>query len=256
MGTQWHTTFWAPESLQMVTAAMKLKDACSYGKVMTNLDNMCESRDITLPTEVHLVKAVVFPVVIYGCENWNIKKAEHWRIDAFEMWCWRRLLRVLGLQGEPTSPSQRQSVLNIWWKDWCRSWNSSTLATWCEELPHLKRPWCWERLKMGKEGINREWDVWMASPTQWIWVWVKSGSWWWRGMSGMLKSTGSQRVGHDWETELNWASFLGIWMLSSPRTVLGNTVFYPLNDLTTFVKNRLTIWVKVLLVSEFFSIDL
>ena len=71
----------------MVTAAMKLKDACSYGKVMTNLDNMYKSRDITLPTEVHLVKAVVFPVVMYGCESWTIKKAEHWRIDAFELWC-------------------------------------------------------------------------------------------------------------------------------------------------------------------------
>ena len=86
MGTQQHTTFWDPESLQMVTAAMKLKDACSYGKVMTNLDNMCKSRDIPLPTEVHLVKTVVFPVVIYGCESWTIKKAEHWRIDAFELW--------------------------------------------------------------------------------------------------------------------------------------------------------------------------
>ena len=78
---------WAPKSLQMVTAAMKLKDACSYGKVMTNLDNMCKSRDINLPTEVHLVKAVVFPVVIYGFESWTIKKAEHWRIDALEVWC-------------------------------------------------------------------------------------------------------------------------------------------------------------------------
>ena len=192
MGTQWHTTFWAPESLKMVTAAMKLKDACSYGNVMTNLDNMCKSRDITLPTEVHVIKALVFPGVIYGCESWTIKKAEHWRIDAFELWCWRRRLRVLGLQGEPTSPSERQSVLNIWWKDWCRSWNFSTLATWCEELPHMKRPGCWERLKMGREGIDRGWDGWMALPTQWTWVWVKSGTWWWTGKSGVLKSMGSQ----------------------------------------------------------------
>ena len=71
----------------MVTTAMKLKDACSYIKGMTNLDNMCKSRDITLPTEIHLVKTVVFPVVLYGCESWTIKKAEHWRIDAFELWC-------------------------------------------------------------------------------------------------------------------------------------------------------------------------
>ena len=210
MGTQWHTTFWAPESLQMVTEAMKLKDTCSHGKGLTNLDNMCKSRGITFPKEVHLVKAVVFPVVIYGCESWTTKKAEHWRNDAFELWCWRRLLRFLGLHGDPMSPSQRQSVLNIWWKDWCQNWNSSTLATWCEELPHSKQPWCWERLKLGREGINRGWDSWMASPTQWTWVWVKSWSWWWIGRSAVLKSTGSQRVGHDWVTELNCASFLGI----------------------------------------------
>ena len=86
---------WAPKSLQMVTAAMKLKDAYSLeGKVMTNLDSIFKSRDITLPTKVHLVKAMVFPVVVYGCESWTIKKAEHQRIDAFELWCWRRLLRV------------------------------------------------------------------------------------------------------------------------------------------------------------------
>ena len=94
MWTQWHTTFWFAESLQMVTAAMKLKDACSSGKGMINLNNMCKIRDITLPTEVHLVKAVVFPVVMYGCKSWTIKKAEHRRIDAFELWCWRRILRV------------------------------------------------------------------------------------------------------------------------------------------------------------------
>ena len=78
----------------MVTAAMKLKDACSLEEVMTNLDSIFKSRDITLPTEVCLVKAMVFPVVMYGCESWTIKKAELRRIDAFELWCWRRLLRV------------------------------------------------------------------------------------------------------------------------------------------------------------------
>ena len=78
----------------MMTAAMKLKDACSYGKVMTNTDSMLKSRDITLPTKIHLVKAVIFPVVMYGCESWTIKKAEHRKIDAFELWCWRRLLRA------------------------------------------------------------------------------------------------------------------------------------------------------------------
>ena len=98
---------------------------------MTNLDSILKSRDITLPTKVHPVKIMVFPVVTYGCEIWTIKKAERRRIDAFELWCWRRLLRVPWLQGDPTS-------LNVHWKDWCWSWNSNTLATWCKELTHLK----------------------------------------------------------------------------------------------------------------------
>ena len=97
MGKQWKQcqtlSFWASKSLQMVTAAMKLKDAYSL-EVRTNLDSILKSRDITLPTKVCLVKAMVFPVVMYGCESWTIKKAEHERIDAFEVWCWRRLLRV------------------------------------------------------------------------------------------------------------------------------------------------------------------
>ena len=87
--------FWAPKSLQMVTAAMKLKRCLLLGrKVMTNLDSIFKSRDITLPTNAHLVKAMVFPVVMYGCESWTVKKAERRRIDAFELWCWRRLLTV------------------------------------------------------------------------------------------------------------------------------------------------------------------
>ena len=110
----------------------------------------------------------------------------------------------LGLQGEPTGLSQRESILNIHWKDWCWSWSSNTFATWCEELTHWKRPWSWERLKAGGEGDNRGWDGWMASPTQWTWVWVNSGSWWWTGRPGMLQSMGSQRVGHDRDwTELS-----------------------------------------------------
>ena len=162
-------------------------------KVMTNLDSKLKSRDITLPTKVHLVKAMAFPVVMYGCESWTIKKAEHLRIDSFELWCWRRLLRVPW--------TARRSVH---WKDWCWSWNSSTLATWCKELTYLKRPWCWERLRAGGEGDDRRWDGWMASPTWWTWVWVDSGSWWWRGRPGVLRFMGSQRVGHDWASELNW----------------------------------------------------
>ena len=91
---------------------------------------------------------------------------------------------------------------SIPWKDWCWSWNSSTLATWCEELTHWKRPWCWERLKAGGEGDDRGWDGWMASLTGWTWVCASSGSCWWTGKSGMLRSMGSQRVKHHWATEL------------------------------------------------------
>ena len=136
-------------------------------KAMTNL----------LPTKVHLVKDMVFPVVMYGCESWTIKKAERWRIDAFELWCWRRLLRVPWLQGDPTSPFWRRSALGFLWKDWCWSWNSNILATWCEELTHRKSPWCLERLRAG-EGDDRGLEGWMTSVTQWTWVWVNSGSWW------------------------------------------------------------------------------
>ena len=109
----------------------------------------------------------------------------------------------LGLQGDPTSPSQRKSVLNIHWKDWCWSWNSDTLDTWCEELSHWKRPWCWERLKAGGEGHDRGWDGGMVSLTWWTWVWASSGSWQWTGKPGVLQSMGSQRPRHNWVTENN-----------------------------------------------------
>ena len=173
-------------------------------KVMFNLDSILKSRDITLPTNVRLVKAMVFPVVMYGCESWTIKKAEHRRIDAFELWCWRRLLRVPW-----TARRSNQSILmeispGCYWTDWCWSWSSNTLATSCEELTHWKRLWCWEGLGTGVEGDDRGWDGWMASPTQWAWVWLNSGSWWWTGRPGMLWFMGWQRVGQDWATELSW----------------------------------------------------
>ena len=170
-------------------------------KVITNLDSILKSRDITLPTKVHLVKVMVFPVVMYGCESWTVKKAECWRIDAFELCCWRRLLRVPW-----TARRSNQSILKeispgVHWKEWCWSWNSSTSATSCE-LTHWKRPWCWDRLGAGGEGDNRGWDGWMASLTRWTQVWVNTRSWWWTGRPGVLRFMGSQRVGHAWATEL------------------------------------------------------
>ena len=139
-------------------------------KVMTNLDSIWKSRDIRDITKVHLVKAMVFPVVMYGCESWTIKKAESQRIDAFKLWCWRRLLRVPWTARRSNQSILKEIILNVHWKDWCWIWNSNPLATWCEELTHLKRPWCWEELKAGGEGDDRGWDGWIASPTQWTWA--------------------------------------------------------------------------------------
>ena len=122
----------------------------------------------------------------------------------------------LGLQGDPTSPSKRKSVLNIHWKDWWWRWNSNTLATWCEELTHLKRSWCWERLRAGGEGDTRGRDGWMASPTQWTWVWVNSGSWWWTGRPGVLRLWG--RKESDMSEQLKWTEMM--WMHSQSQELL------------------------------------
>ena len=169
---------------------------------MNNLDSILKSRDTTLPSKVHPVKAMVIPVVMYGCESWTKRKLSTEELMLLNCGVGEDSWESLGLQGDPTSPLWRRSVLNIHWKDWCWSWNSSTLATWCEELTHLRRPW--ERLKMGEEGDDRGWDGWMASLTWWTWVWINPGSWWWTGKPGVLQSMGSQRVRQDWGNELNW----------------------------------------------------
>ena len=146
---------------------------------------------------------------MYGCESWTVKKAERQTIDAFELWCREDARESLGLQGDPTSPSWRESVLNIHWKDWCWRWNSNTLATCCKELIHFKRLWFSERLKARGEKDDRRWEGCMASPTLWTWVWVSSRNWWWTGKPDMLQSMESQRIGHDWATELN----LHVWLI-------------------------------------------
>ena len=154
---------------------------------------------------------------MYGCEHWTIQKAERWRI-----WCFWTMVLEKTLESpldckeiQPVHPKGNQPWILIW-TDWCWSWNSNTLATWCEELTHLKRPWCWESLKAG-EGDDKGWDGWMASLTQQTWVWVNSGSWWWTGKPGVLQSMGSQRVRPDWATEMSWTvlySFL--WLHNIP----------------------------------------
>ena len=140
---------------------------------------------------------------MYGCQNWTIKKAEHQRIDAFELWYWRRLLRVpwtarISIQSILKEIRPEYSLEELMLK-----WNFNTLATWCEELTHLKRSWCWERLKAGGEGDDRGWDGWMASPTQWTWVWVDSGSWWWTGKPDVLWFMGCKES--DMTEWLNWS---------------------------------------------------
>ena len=136
---------------------MKLRCLLLGSKAMTNLDSILKSRDITLLREVHIVKATFFPVVMYGGESWTIKKAECWKIDAFNLWCWRRLWESLGQQGDQTSQSLRKSTLNIHWKDWYWSWSSKTLSTWCEEQTQWRKADSLEKtLMLGKiEGRRR-----------------------------------------------------------------------------------------------------
>ena len=170
---------------------------------MTNLDSILKSRDITLSTKVHLDKAMIFPVVMYGCDSWTMKKAGCQRIYAFELWCWRRLLRVPWTARRSNQFILKEISPECSLEGLCWNWNSNTLATWWEELTHLKRPWCWERLKAGGEGDDRGWNVWMASPTQWRWVWVNSGSCWWTAWCAAGHGVTESRTLSDW-TELNW----------------------------------------------------
>ena len=173
-------------------------------KAMTNLDSVLKSRDITLPTTVHIVKAMVFPVVSYGCESWITKKAECRRIDAFELWCWRRLLRV-----PCTARRSNQSIIKEISPEY--SLEGLMLKLKLQYFGHLMRRTDWSekilllgKIKVGGEGDDRGQDGWVASPTQWTWVWVNSRSWWWTENPDMLQSMWLQRVRHDWVTELNW----------------------------------------------------
>ena len=169
-------------------------------KAMTNLDSILKSRDIVLPTKVHIVKAMVFPLIMYGCESWTIKKAEHRRTDAFELWCWRRLLIVPW-----TARRYNQSFLKEISPEY--SLEGLMLKLKLHYFAHLmRRTGSLEKTLMlgkteaGGEGDNRGWDGWMAPPTRWRWVWASSGSWWWTGRPGVLQSMRSQS-----QTQLsNW----------------------------------------------------
>ena len=144
-------------------------------KAMVNLDRVLKSRDMILPTKFHPVKAMVFLVVMYGCESWTMKKAECQRIDAYELWCWRRLLRVPW-----TAKRSNKSIL----KEISPEYSLEGLMVklklqyfgrLMQKTDSFEKTWCWEILKAGGEGVDRGWDGWMASPTQWTWVWANSG---------------------------------------------------------------------------------
>ena len=193
--------FWAPKSLQMVTAAMKLKDTYSLEEKLWPTLTACSKAETLLFQQGPSSQGYGFLVVMYGCESWTVKKAEHQRIGASELWCWRRLLRIPW-----TARRSNQSILKeispgrsleglmlklkpIPWPPHAKSWLIG-------KDPDAGRDW-------GQEE-DRGWDDWLASPTRWTWVWVDSGSWSWTGRPGMLWFLGSQGVGHDWLTELNW----------------------------------------------------
>ena len=146
---------------------------------------------------------MVFPVGMYGCESWTVKKAEHWRIDAFELWCWRRLLRVPW-----TVRRSNQSIL----KEISPRCSLEGMMLKLQYFGHLmrrvdswKRLCCWEGLVAGWEGDDKGWDGWMASLTQWTWVWVNSGSWCWTGRPGVLQSWGCKKS--DTTERLNWTEY-------------------------------------------------
>ena len=175
-------------------------------KVLTNLDSILKSRDITLTTKVRLVKAMVFPVAMYGL--WELDREESWRP---KNWCFWTMVLEKTLESpldckdiQPVYPKGNQP--NIHWKDWCWSWNSNTLATWCEELTPWKRPWCWERLKAGEKGTTGDemvgWHHWREGHEFEQAPGVDDG----QGKPDVLQSMGSQSTGHDWATELNWFS--------------------------------------------------
>ena len=201
--------FWgAPKSLQMVIAAMKLKDAYSLeGKLWQHRWHIKKQR-YYFANKGPSNQAYGFSSGHVWMWSWTVKKAEPRRNDTFELFVGEDSWESLGLQGDPTSPFWRRSVLGVHWKDWCWSWNSNNLVTSCEELNHWKRLWCWEGLRAGGEGNDRGWDGWIVSPTQWTWglgglqELVMDREAWFAMIHGITKS---QTWLSDW-TELNLVS--------------------------------------------------
>ena len=182
-------------------------------KVMTNLDSILKNRDIVLLRNVHLVKAMVFPVVMYGWESWTIRIAEHRRINAFELWCWRRLLRVPW-----TARRSNQSILKKISPEYSLEGLMLKLKfqyfgylMW--RTDSLEKTLILGKIEGGRSRGRQRMSGWTGSLTQWTWVWINSGSWWWTGRPGVLHSMGSEKFGEDWVTKLNWFAIWGMQML-------------------------------------------
>ena len=202
---QWQSLFsWAPKSLQMVSTAMKLTLAPCRKSYDQPKQHIKKQRHY-FANKGPFNQRYDFSSSHIWIWELNYKESWVWRIDTFELWCWRRLLRVPWTVRKSNQSILKEISPEYSLMEWCWSWSSSTLATWYKELTPWKRPWCWERLKVGREGDDRGWDGWVASPSWWRWVWVGSGNWWWTGKPGVLQSMGSQRVRHHW---LNWRLLL------------------------------------------------
>ena len=204
----------------------EIKRCLLFGrKAMTNLDSILKNRHY-FANKGMSGQSYGFSSN-YACESWTIKKAEHWRIDSFELWCWRRLLRIPWTVRSSNQSILKEINLNIHWKDWYWSWNSNTFANWCKKLTFSKRPWCWKRLRAGGEGDDRGWDGWMASPIQWTWVWTNSRRWWRTGKPGILQSLVLQRVRHNFATEqqqyFQWRKEFASWSMEFDI----NSIFEP-----------------------------
>ena len=174
-------------------------------KAMTNLDSILKSRDITLPTKAHIIEAIVFPVVMYGCESWSIKKAESRRIDTFKLWCWRRLLRVPWTARRSNQPILKEINPEYSLKGLMLKLQYFGLLM--QRADSLEKTLMLGKIEGRRRGDNRRWDGWVASLTQWTWVWANFKRYWRTRKPGVLPSMGLQRVGHDWATEQQWTNF-------------------------------------------------
>ena len=169
--------------------------------------------------KVRIVTAMVFRVIMYRCDGWTLKKAEPWRTDAFKLWFWRRLLRVPWTERKSNQSILKEINPEYSLEGLMLQLKLQYFAMWWEELTHWKRPWCWERWKVGGEGDDRGWDSWMASPTQWTCVWVDSRNWWWTGKPGMLQLMGSQRIRLDSASKLNYPIFFYTYIIHKSKFV-------------------------------------